>query len=422
MESITDLAPEIQKRISNVSKYFHQRGMKRPIVKFISSMLTSMIKERHVHVTVLARSLRESIALKKTWERLNRNLSKHGLGDEVISAIMSKHQGTIRRLPYCVIDTSDIQKPQATRMEGLCMVRDGDKSEQGKEPVIGKGFHWINGVMVGGNELIPVSSEIYSLDHEGTDHMSENKKILAITERVHEIHSEAIYVLDRGGDRLQLLRPLLEDEKRFIIRSQGLRSLRVHRDSTRLHNIKEIANRTKPSYTFKSYRNGEIFDVGIRHVYVGEHSLWLVASRRRKNGALSWYVTNLTGSRREIMSRVMEGYSLRWRVEEYHRQIKQDFKLERICLRNYHAIKNMGVMVMLASAFCSVLPQPLIIKLLALSQLLPRKRLSDIPTYPYYMITAAVAQVIIGAVKRRSKPIQQRIRDYFQLNLNLGVS
>ena len=125
-------------------------------------MLSSLLKEHHVHVTVLARSLGEPIAPKKTWERLNRNLSRHGIGDDVIRANMSKCANKIKLLPYCVIDVSDIQKPQATKMEGLCLVRDGDKSAKNKKPVIGKGFYWINGVMVGGNEIVPVYSEIYS--------------------------------------------------------------------------------------------------------------------------------------------------------------------------------------------------------------------------------------------------------------------
>jgi len=42
------------------------------------------------------------------------------------------------------------------------------------------------------------------------------------------------------------------------------------------------------------------------------------------------------------MKTVMEAYGLRWRAGEYHRQIKQDYGLEKICLRNYNAIKKHG--------------------------------------------------------------------------------
>ena len=77
----------------------------------------------------------------------------------------------------------------------------------------------------------------------------------------------------------------------------------------------------------------------------------------------------------------------------------------------------MGVILMLAAAFCARISKNLIIKLLVLSNQLPRKRLSDIPDHPYYMIMAAVARTLEHAHERRYKPLRFRKRDYFQLNL-----
>ena len=163
-----------------------------------------------------------------------------------------------------------------------------------------------------------------------------------------------------------------------------------------------------------------MFSVGMRRVYLDDTPLWLVVSRRQRSAdALSWYLTNVQGSRNAVMMTALDAYGLRWRIEEYHRQIKQDYHLEEICLRKYNTIKNMGVIVMLAASFCARLPENLVIKLLILSNLLPRKRLSDIPSYQYYMITAAVARAMEFAHKRRCKPLRIRKRDYFQLNLDL---
>ena len=77
----------------------------------------------------------------------------------------------------------------------------------------------------------------------------------------------------------------------------------------------------------------------------------------------------------------------------------------------------MGVILMLAATFCARLSSRLVIKLLVLTNQLPRKRLSDIPDYPYYMITAAVARTLELTVKGKPKPLRIRKRDYFQLNL-----
>jgi len=417
MSKITDLAPEIQKRISEFVRFLTGEPFSRPEVKNISCLLSAMLKKHDVHVSKLARSLREKISPKKTEERLHRTLRRESLGQRLLEACMSKNKSAIRKNRYCIIDLSDIQKPYATEMEGLGRVRDGDKSQR-DIAVIGNGLYWINGVMADDSGIMPVYSEIYGLDHEGREHTSENSKILGITDMVHALHSDAIHVLDRGGDRSRLLDAFIEDEKSFVLRGQAQRSLRLHKDSGKSTNIKDIAKKTRTNHAYKSLRNYEWFDVGIRRVYYGETPLWLVVSNRHRGG-LSWYLTNVGGTRREIMDTTMEAYGLRWRVEEYHRQIKQDYGLEKICLRNYNAIKNMGVMVMLAASLLACLPEHLLIQMVAAAGLLPRKRLCDIPSYPYYMITAAVACLLGLTQKRRPKPLRIRKRDYLQLSLAL---
>ncbi len=58
--------------------------MKRSEVKFISLILTAMLKELHVRVTVLARSLEESIILKKTGEHLSRRFIKDEISERIL--------------------------------------------------------------------------------------------------------------------------------------------------------------------------------------------------------------------------------------------------------------------------------------------------------------------------------------------------
>ena len=415
MESIQDFAPEIQKRMSGFVNFLKREQFSLPEVKNIGLLLHAMLKCHDVHVSELGRSLEEKIAPKKTEERLHRNLRHEDLGRRLLEANAAKNGAAIRAKRYCIIDLSDIQKPHATKMEGLCRVRDGDKSKR-DAVVIGNGLYWINGVMADTSGILPLYSEIYGLDHEGQEHMSENSKILEITDLVYTLHPEAINVLDRGGDRSSIIDCFIADGKLFVIRGQNQRSLRLNQDSKKLTNIKEIAKKTRTSHTYKSLRNGEWFDVGIRRVYYGETPLWLVVSRRHRGG-LSWYLTNVDGMRMEIMDTVMDAYGVRWRVEEYHRQIKQDYSLEKICLRNYNAIKNMGALVVLAASFCARLPEHIVIKMIAAAGLLPRKRLRDIPSYPYYMLTAAVACALGQAQKQRPKPLRVRKRNYFQLSL-----
>lgn len=158
MDSITDLTPEIQKRISKFEHFLSKEGMKRPEVKFTLAILTSMLKEHHVHLTVLARGLEEKINPKKTWERLSRHISKYGLHDKLTGSNIKKNKAKIHQMRYCVIDVSDVQKPEAEEMEGLSRVRDGSKRAGDNKAVIGNGYHWLNGVMADGEDILPVYS------------------------------------------------------------------------------------------------------------------------------------------------------------------------------------------------------------------------------------------------------------------------
>ena len=239
MDSIQDLTPEIQKRISDFEIFLSKNSMKRPEVNFIGAILTSMLKEHHVHLTVLSRGLEEKISPKKTWERLSRHISKQGLHEKLIESNIKKNAAKIRKMRYCVIDLSDVQKAEAEDMEGLSRVRDGSKKSSNKKPVIGNGYYWLNGVMVYGEEILSVYSELYSLDHEGKDHTSENSKILRITDRIHKVNEEAIYIIDRGGDRSSLLKLLLNEDKLFVIRGDDKRSLRLHADSGKKNEHRE---------------------------------------------------------------------------------------------------------------------------------------------------------------------------------------
>ena len=413
MNSIADFAPEIQQRMSGFVTWLGQHGFSRPEVKNIRCLLQGMLTKHNVHVSVLSRTLGEEISPKKTWERLRRTLGGEGLSDRLLAAHARRQRNAIRKKRYCIIDLSDIQKQYAKKMEGLGRVRDGDRSTR-EHAEIGNGYWWLNAVMADDAGLVPVYSEVYSIDRERT---SENTKLLAHVRTVDAVHPDAVYVLDRGGDRAMLLDSMCAAGRRFIIRGQAQRSLRLHRSSDKSTNIKTIARRIRLNRRYRSSR-GETFDVGIRRVYYGKTPLWLVASKRHRGG-LSWYLTNVPGSRARVMDTVLEGYGLRWRVEEYHRQVKQDYRLEDIRLRSYTAIKNMVVLIMLATSFCARLPRHLAVRLLALAGRLPRRRIGDIPAYPYYMIVGAVAAVLVLAVKRRTKPLRIRKRDYFQLSLPL---
>ena len=186
--------------------------------------------------------------------------------------------------------------------------------------------------MSDGKELLPDHSELFSVEAEAAEHQSENKKLVGIAERVHEPHPDAIMVLDRGGDRETILEPFLRVGIPFVVREMPSRNLRLDGDSAHKTNIEAIARKVRLTETHVLRRVGRhrrgkqiTFQVGIKRVYLAEHAMWLVACHRH-GGGLSWYLTNCTASRRQIMSTMLEGYTERWRIEELHRQIRHELE------------------------------------------------------------------------------------------------
>ena len=113
----------------------------------MTEVLFGLLKSRDVRVTALVRALGERISAKKSWERL-------------IEVHLKGHAGQTRRMRYCVLDISDVQKPYGTQAEGLGLVRDGSAGVQDR---VGPGYWWITAVMSDGKALLPVHSELFSV-------------------------------------------------------------------------------------------------------------------------------------------------------------------------------------------------------------------------------------------------------------------
>lgn len=174
-------------------------------------MCFGVLESGEVKLSKIARALGERISLKKSTECLARHLGRADFWGEILDGLLRVQRRALQGCQYLIFDISDIQKSYATKMEGLAQVHDGSESKDNKKPSIGLGYWLANviGVSADGGRIVPAYSELYSLEVEVT---SENKKILSAIGRVcTAIGKAGIWVLDRGGDRIELMRSLLMD-------------------------------------------------------------------------------------------------------------------------------------------------------------------------------------------------------------------
>ena len=57
----------------------------------------------------------------------------------------------------------------------------------------------------------------------------------------------------------------------------------------------------------------------------------------------TWYLAHLPSTEEKgAVELALQGYGYRWKVEEVHRHVKEQYNWEGICLRRYVALKNMN--------------------------------------------------------------------------------
>jgi hypothetical protein len=141
---------------------------------------------------------------------------RHHIG----AAVLREGAHQVRERTLLILDTSDIAKPYAEKMQYLARVRDGSAGE------IADGY-WlcqVIGVENEDNAIVPLYNTLYS--QRAPDFVSENAEIKTAMAAVSEaVKGRGVWVVDRGGDRGTLYEDMITHGRSFIIRQKGERHL-----------------------------------------------------------------------------------------------------------------------------------------------------------------------------------------------------
>jgi hypothetical protein len=414
---LKQLSQQIQVKLH---QYCYKFGddFSKPDCKFIRQMHFGILKSGSVQLSSISRSLSEVISHKKTTERLGRHLGKEGLWSEVTDSLLKTQRHHLRRCQYIVFDLSDISKRYAKKMEGLGKVHDGSEKE------IANGY-WLSnvvGVDHDGDLLVPAYSELYSHEMEVT---SENQKILEAIDRVSEwSDSESIYVIDRGGDRRELITPLLSVGRYFVIRQTGNRHIYYRGEKME---EKKISRKVRLTHRFEVTKRRKnrllkaVFRCGAVPVQFTKHGkkLYFVVIQEVGKG-YCWLLCHLPCSTcEEAIQIAFRGYGHRWKIEEVHRQVKNDYHLEDICLQRYQALKSLNAIFWSAVSFLYTRLDSLSKEIIfhPLLSLVKKVRLSELFGFIYYKLALGLRMTLAGSRTYRKLFDPP---DTNQLTLNLG--
>jgi len=229
--------------------------------------------------------------------------------------------------------------------------------------------------------------------------------MLPITSVSEHTEKRGMWVLDRGGDRREIIHHLLGNKLRFIIRLKVDRHL-VYRGNKR--SALEQASRCPMLYSERVVKE-ESGKEKIYHLEFGyrpirlperkEHLYMVVVKGFGQNPMMLLTNVQVRKSQKSLW-RIIESYITRWSIEETIRFIKQSYNLEDIRLLTYRRLQNMMALVLAVAYFAMVyLGIKTKLRVLARHVLKAARRLFGIPDFRFYALADGIRELLFGHQK-----------------------
>ncbi len=387
------MARKLRDKIAGFSGELSE-GLPKVAGRFVMEMLYGIQASQSVVLTKIGRMLEETVSIKKVEERLSRQLLREGLGEKVQDNLIELASPLVGKDTLLILDPSDIQKKYAKKMQYLAKVHDGS------EDAIGNGYWTCNVVAaeIEGSAVVPLVGRLYSC--ESPEFVSENREILTVMNKVSgATKKRGVWVIDRGGDRRNLIVPMLKRGYRFLIRLIGNRNLIC---SGKEMLAQDIAKDCPMLYaeTIAKLDDGKEkvyhLEFGYKHVrFPGtEDSLWMLVVRGFGHNPMILLTTEPLRRSRKVLWRMVRAYMRRWAIEETIRYIKQSYELEDVRVLSYRSLQNIMPLVWAAAYFAAVLLDTTSkLKVMAGYVLKAAKRVFGIPEFHYYSIADGLTSI-----------------------------
>ena len=412
MINYNTLNSNLKRGILNFSEKV-SNGLSRPVFKFVSQMIYGMLTCQSCHLSKIARALNEDISLKKTIDRLSRNLSSFEDGKRLLEKYVSKCKSSFTDRTILLIDGSDITKPCSPKMECISRVRDGSTGEYGN------GYYTLGVVALTPERKMPVGvyTRVYSPSENGF--ISEDNEVLkALSFLRKNFKRSNIRAFDRGYDANVYYEDLIKNKEKFIIRAKKNRDV-IYKDKR--INILALAKRFKGKYSLK-FKNKVGFEadckisiIPIKLPYRPNDDMNLVVCYGFGKTPLM-LITNLKSEDRRLAVAVTKVYLMRWRIEEFYRFKKQQLDFEGFRVRSLNSIRTLDLLLTIAIGYIGLISEKQEQRRMVMEIIQISKRIYGTPDFVFYAIADGLFTVfarcktgIAHMLRKKPKPLQMSL-------------
>ena len=315
-------------------------------------------------------------------QRLQRALHHEGWEAQVIEEVLWEEAEQRRKqmeqrgeTPLCIWDSSEIEKPESRKVEGLGAVRSMRARRLGRRrkeifnrpgvPVRVPGCEWECLLLLGSSGVPHVAAMRWWSRKKGVAGQQRQQQEALLAKAAQRWGRSVRHVFDRGYGHGPWLWRLWISQVRFVVRWKKGNILLDASGQER--KAWEIARGKRPwgeakllwDTHFRVYRSTRVLALPVRHPAYGGR-LWLVVVRQGQ-GREPWYLlTNEPVETAEQAWEIVFSYVRRWKIEEQFRFQKTELLIDSLRLRDWQAMLKMFLLVTLAYGFLlSLLSFPL---------------------------------------------------------------
>ena len=362
MNNFTTNTYEMKREILNFSEKIAKK-LSKSEKKFIQDIEYGIAASGSCLISDISRSLNEDIKLKNTIERLCDNLNSFDDAETLYNNYIEEIGDIYGKEPVVLFDDSDISKVYGKKFEDLDDVMDA--SSQDKK--VTKGYHVCEATILTEKEkqLISVYSQIYSCKSKDFKSMNDYTfKSIETAKKV--LNRKFIGVFDRGYDDNKIIDYM--DDNYFIIRMNDRRNFLF---KGKKKNAYEEAKKRKGKVRMTLwFDDNEEYEVYISHTKVTlphngkDYELVFCYGLSEERPLI--LLTNRKIHSKDDVIKVVRLYFSRWRIEEYFRAKKQEYKFENIRLRTLKGINNLNLFLTINLGHINKLAEEINRKLLSI--------------------------------------------------------